>query len=143
MTILPEILLPLQSCFSNTSLGRSRGQLFIYTLLSITIPFTSSMTSNLLRSLVTLFGFSLKKPLYYRFMASPTLPWNKLWSTVWHLIPSPITDGYLILALDDCINTKVGKKIFACETIFDHAAKNNQSNYVWAQNCVCGTSENS
>lgn len=105
MTILPEILLPLQSCFSNTSLGRSRGQLFIYTLLSITIPFTSSMTSNLLRSLVTLFGFSLKKPLYYRFMASPTLPWNKLWSTVWHLIPSPITDGYLILALDDCINT--------------------------------------
>ena len=137
MTILPEILLPLQSCFSNTSLGRSRGQLFIYTLLSITIPFTSSMTSNLLRSLVTLFGFSLKKPLYYRFMASPTLPWNKLWSTVWHLIPSPITDGYLILALDDCINTKVGKKIFACETIFDHAAKNNQSNYVWAQNFVC------
>lgn len=137
MTILPDLLTPMQSCFSNTPLGRSRAQLFIYTLLSITIPFTSSMTSNLLRSLVTLFGFSLKKPLYYRFMASPTLPWKKLWSTVWRLIPSPITDGYLILALDDCINTKVGKKIFACETVFDHAAKDNQSNYVWAQNFVC------
>lgn len=70
-------------------------------------------------------------------MASPTLPWKKLWSTIWRLIPSPITDGYLILALDDCINTKVGKKIFACETVFDHAAKDNQSNYVWAQNFVC------
>jgi len=137
MNILPDLLTPLQSCFSNTPLGKSRAQLFIYTLLSITIPFTSSMTSNLLRSLVTLFGFSLKKPLYYRFMASPTLPWKKLWSTVWSLIPSPITNGYLILALDDCINAKVGKKIFACETVFDHAAKDNQSNYVWAQNFVC------
>ena len=122
MTILTDLLTPLQSCFSNTPLGRSRAQLFVYTLLSITIPFTSSMTSNLLRSLVILFGFSIKKPLYYRFMASPTLPWGKLWSTVWRLIPSPITNGYLIVALDDCINTKVGKKIFACETVFDHAA---------------------
>jgi len=137
MNILPDLLTPLQSCFSKTPLGKNRAQIFIYTLMSITIPFTSSMTSNLFRSLVTLFGFSLKKPLYYRFMASPTLPWEKLWSTVWRLIPSPVTDGYLILALDDCINTKVGKKIFACETVFDHAAKENQSNYVWAQNFVC------
>jgi hypothetical protein len=31
-----------------------------------------------------------------------------------------------LLALDDSINTKVGKKIFGCEQIFDHAAKANQ-----------------
>ena len=137
MAILHDILIPLQSSFSNTSLGRSRAQLFVYTLMSISIPFTSSITSNLFRSLVTLFGFVLNRALFYRFMASSTLPWNALWSTLWDLIPSPTTDGYLILALDDCINTKVGKKIFACETIFDHAAKKNQSNYVWAQNFVC------
>ena len=137
MTILHDILIPLQSSFSSTPLGKSRAQIFVYSLMSIIIPFTSSMTSNLFRSLVTLFGFDMNRALYYRFMATSTLPWNKLWSITWNLIPSPITDGYLILALDDCINTKVGKKIFACETVFDHAAKPNQSKYVWAQNFVC------
>ena len=137
MTILHDILIPLQTCFSNTPLGKSRAHVFVYTLMSITIPFTSSMTSNLFRSLVTLFGFGMNKALFYRFMASPTLPWDKLWSTAWSLISSPTTDGYILLALDDCINTKVGKNIFACETVFDHAAKANQSKYVWAQNFVC------
>jgi hypothetical protein len=40
------------------------------------------------------------------------------------------------VALDDCINPKIGKNIFGCETIFDHAAKANQSRYPWAQNFV-------
>ena len=137
MTILHDILIPLQSGFSSTPLGKSRSQLFVYSLMCIIIPFTSSMTSNLFRSLVTLFGFDMNRALYYRFMATSTLPWDKLWSITWHLIPSPTTSDYILLALDDCINTKVGKKIFACATIFDHAAKANQSTYVWAQNFVC------
>ena len=62
-------------------------------------------------------------------MASPTLPWFSLWRIVWNLIPSPQTDGRIIVALDDFINPKVGKDIFGCETIFDHAAKANQSTY--------------
>jgi hypothetical protein len=41
-----------------------------------------------------------------------------------------------LVALDDCINPKIGKNIFGCETIFDHAAKANQSQYPWAQNFV-------
>jgi len=137
MAILHDILTPLQSAFSNTALGKNRAELFIYTIMSIIIPFTSSITSNLLRSLETLFGFNLNQALYYRFMATSTLPWDKLWLIIWGLTPSPTTGGYILLALDDCINTKVGKKIFACETVFDHAAKANQSNYVWAQNFVC------
>ena len=137
MAILHDIFIPLQSAFSNTSLGKNRAELFIYTLMSIIIPFTSSITSNLLRSLETLFGFNLNQALYYRFMATSTLPWDKLWSTAWNLISSPTTDGYILLALDDSMNTKVGKKIFGCETIFDHAAKANQSKYAWAQNFVC------
>ncbi|TXL08045.1 hypothetical protein BMR07_02950 [Methylococcaceae bacterium CS1] len=69
-------------------------------------------------------------------MASPTLPWAGLWQTIWGLIPSPETDGRILVGLDDSIITKVGKKIFGCEAIFDHAAKSNQSKYPWAQNIV-------
>jgi hypothetical protein len=52
------------------------------------------------------------------------------------LIDSPETEGKILVGLDDSINTKVGKKIFGCEQVFDHAAKANQSDYPWAQNIV-------
>ena len=136
MFILRDHLSPLQAHFSDTDLGRERSSLFIYTLLAVIIPFTSSKTSNLLRSLVTLFGIEINKKRFYTFMGSSTLPWQKLWQTVWGLIPSPETEGRLLVALDDCINPKIGKNIFGCETIFDHAAKANQSQYPWAQNIV-------
>lgn len=32
-------------------------------------------------------------------MASSTLPWQRLWSTLWGLIPSPTTDGRLLIGL--------------------------------------------
>ena len=136
MFILRDLLRPLQAHFSDTDLGRERSALFAYTLLAVIVPFTSSITSNLLGSLVTLFGIEIKKKRFYTFMASSTLPWQKLWQTVWGLIPSPETEGRLLVALDDCINPKIGKNIFGCETIFDHAAKANQSRYPWAQNFV-------
>jgi hypothetical protein len=136
MFILRDLFTPLQTQFSETSLGRERASLFTYTLLSVILPFTSSMTSNLLRSLETLFGLAIKQKRFYTFMASSRLPWQGLWQTVWQLIPTPETDGRLLLALDDFITPKVGKSIFGCETIFDHAAKANQSAYPWAQNAV-------
>lgn len=52
------------------------------------------------------------------------------------MIPDPFTDSLLLLALDDYINPKTGKKIFGCAKVFDHAAKQNQSKYPWAQNIV-------
>ena len=55
---------------------------------------------------------------------------------MWSLIPSPATKGRLLLALDDTINPKTGKKIFGCAPFFDHAAKINQSKYPWSQNIV-------
>lgn len=136
MFILHDILKSLQSHFSDTDLGKERASLFVYTLLSIIIPFTSSITSNCLRCLVNLFGIDIEKKRFYTFMASTTLPWRNLWQTVWGLIPAPETDGRLLVALDDSINPKVGKNIFGCDTIFDHAAKANQSQYPWAQNIV-------
>ena len=136
MFILRDLLSPLQAQFSQTPLGRERASLFAYTLLSVIIPFTSSMTSNLLRCLETLFGIRIKRKRFYTFMASSTLPWRDLWQSVWRLIPAPETEGRLLLAVDDFITPKVGKNIFGCETIFDHAAKANQSRYPWAQNGV-------
>lgn len=136
MFILRDLLHPLQAHFSETDLGRERASLFVYTLLAVIVPFTSSMSSNLWRALATLFGIEIKQKRFYTFMASSTLPWQKLWSTLWNLIPSPTTDGRLLVGLDDFINPKVGKHIFGCESIFDHAAKANQSAYPWAQNVV-------
>lgn len=136
MFILRDLLRPLQAHFSDTTLGQERASLLAYTLLSIIVPFTSSITSNCLRCLETLFGIDIKKKRFYTFMASSALPWQKLWHTTWDLIPAPETDGRILVALDDFINPKVGKNIFGCETIFDHAAKANQSQYPWAQNVV-------
>ena len=137
MLILHSLLSELKHEFAQSKKGEERGPWFIYTLLSIILPFTSSKTSNLLRALETLFGFSIKKKKYYRLMASPKIPWNRLWIKLWKLIPEPETKGRLIVALDDFINPKTGKNIFGCANVFDHAAKQNQSKYPWAQNVVC------
>jgi hypothetical protein len=59
-----------------------------------------------------------------------------LWEILWRAIPEPLTDGRLLLALDDAINPKTGRKVFACQETFDHAAKTNQSQFPWAQTIV-------
>ena len=82
MFILRDLLRPLQAHFSDTDLGRERASLFVYTLLAVIVPFTSSMSSNLLRSLIALFGIEMKQKRFYTFMASSTLPWQKLLSLI-------------------------------------------------------------
>ena len=137
MFILHPLLKEFKEDFAHSRKGDERSIWFIYSIIAIIIPFTSSKTSNLLRCLQTLFGFSqMTGRRYYTFMASSKLPWKKLWKRVWKMIPDPFTDGKLITVLDDCINPKIGKKIFACHNFFDHAAKANQSKYPWAQNFV-------
>ena len=137
MIILHDILEKLKSQFALSRKGDERGIWFVYTIVAIVIPFTSSKTSNILRCLNTLFGFTgIRKKRFYTFMASPKIPWKRLWQTLWKMIPDPLTDDRLLLALDDCINPKTGKKIYGCDKVFDHAAKQNQSKYPWAQNIV-------
>jgi hypothetical protein len=137
MHILQSILNELKKEFTWSRKGKERGSWFVYTLLAIIVPFASSKTSNLLRALEIIFGFSgIKKKRYYTFMASPKIPWKGLWSRIWHMIPDAQTNGRLLIALDDFINPKTGKKIFGCARVFDHAAKVNQSKYPWAQNVV-------
>jgi hypothetical protein len=136
MFILRHILTPLQNDFSSTRLGRQRSRWFVYTLLAFIIPFTSSLSSNILRSMNTLFGIRVNQRRFYSFMASNKLPWATVWPRLWSMIPRPLTDGRLLVALDDFINPKTGRKIFGCSHLFDHAAKANQSKYPWAQNVV-------
>ena len=136
MFILHDILKPLQNEFSSSKLGNQRSRWFVYALLSFIIPFTSSISSNILRCMNAFFGIDINKRRFYIFMASHKLPWDKLWAKLWNTIPDPLTDGRLLVALDDSINTKTGQKIFGCSHVFDHAAKSNQTKYPWAQNIV-------
>jgi hypothetical protein len=137
MFILHEILTNFKSEFASSHKGHERGSWFIYTIMAILVPFTSSKTSNILRCLKTLFGITgIGKKRFYTFMASPKIPWQRLWQRLWQMIDNPLTDGRLLLALDDYINPKTGKMIFGCANVFDHAAKQNQSKYPWAQNIV-------
>jgi len=135
MFILRDLLIPLQQTFSQTAQGQKRKVWFVYTLLAVAVPFTSSITSNVLRTLRTLFGLELESQRFYAFMASSTLPWQRLWPVLWSLIPNPSTAGRVMVALDDSINTKTGKTIFGCGHFHDHAAKGNQSSYPWSQ-CI-------
>ena len=135
MFILRDLLLPLQQEFSNTKQGKKRKVWFAYTLLAVVVPFTSSITSNLLRALQTLFGLDIQSQRFYTFMGSTTLPWKALWHTMWRMIPAPATEERIIVALDDSINPKSGRKIFGCAHFHDHAAKGNQSSYPWSQ-CI-------
>ena len=136
MFILRDLLLPLQAPFSDSRLGRERAHWFVFTLLAIIVPFTSSMTSNLLRSLQTLFGLDLNHRRFYTFMAFHKLPWERLWQVLWSQIPAPSVEGRLLVALDDSINNKTGRKIFGCGFFHDHTAKLNQPTYPWSQNIV-------
>jgi hypothetical protein len=137
MFILHDILEKLKNEFAQSRKGTERGIWFVYTIVAIIVPFTASKTSTILRCLNSLFGFSgIRKKRFYTFMASPKIPWKRLWQTLWKMIPDPLTNERLLLVLDDYINPKTGKKIFGCGKVFDHAAKLNQSKYPWAQNIV-------
>ncbi len=75
MLILHSLLTELKAEFTWSRKGKEHGTWFIYTLLAIIPPFTSSKTSNLLRTLKILFGFTgIKKKRYYTFMASTRKP---------------------------------------------------------------------
>jgi hypothetical protein len=136
MPILPALAVQFQSLFPSSDHGRERARWFILTLQAILLPITASRTSNLLRTIATLFGVVIGEAKYYTFMASVKLPWTRVWAVLWRAIPDPLTDGRLLVVLDDSINPKTGTKVFACQRSFDHAAKTNQSAFPWAQTIV-------
>lgn len=137
MSNLQQLFCAYKNDFSYSRKGTERSEWFVYTLLSIILPFATAKTSLVLQTLNTVFGFfGMTVRRYYTFMSSPKLPWDRLWKTTRTSIPNHCIDGKILVAIDDSINPKVGKKIFACHRFFDHAAKQNQTKYPWAQNIV-------
>ena len=136
MPILPALAMQFQSLFPATDHGTERWRWFMLTLKAILVPITASRTSNLRRAIATLFGVEIAQSRYYTFMASVKLRWEAVWEVLWRAIPDPLTEGRLLLALDDSIDPKTGRKVFACQGTFDHAAKTNQSRFPWAQTVV-------
>jgi len=59
-------------------------------------------------------------------MAFPKLPWERLWQVLWRQILVPAVEGRLLVALDDSINNKTGRKAFGGGFFHDHTAKLNQ-----------------
>jgi hypothetical protein len=121
MSILPALAVQFQGLFPSSDHGRERARWFILTLQAILLPITAARTSSLLRTIATVFGVAIGEARFYTFMASAKLPW----AVLWRAIPDPLTDGRLLLVLDDSINPKTGSKLFACQRSFDHAAKTN------------------
>ena len=133
MFILKSIFDPIQSEFRKS---QHRGKLFVAALLAILLPAVGSRSSQLLLIIKSAFCFKVTHRGFYIMIASPKLPWLRLWQCLWRLIPSPLTDGRLLLAADDSVNPKTGKHIHGCDYHYDHAAKANQAKYVWSQNIV-------
>lgn len=65
MFILQHLLTELKSEFDPSRKGEERGIWFIYTIVAIIIPFTSSKTSNLLRCLIVWFYQYFSQALLY------------------------------------------------------------------------------
>jgi hypothetical protein len=137
MPILPALATQFQGLFPATVRGQERWRWFLLTLQAIPVPITASRTSNLLRAIATLFGVDIAPSRYSTFMAAVKRRWEPVWAVLWRAIPDPLTEGRLLLARDDAINPKTGRKGFGCQPTFDHAAKTNQTPYhPWAQTIV-------
>ena len=74
MSILPTLASQFQSLFPATRNGQERARWFILTLQAILVPITASRTSNLLRTIATVFGWHLDQTRFYTFMASRSCP---------------------------------------------------------------------
>lgn len=133
MFILKPILDGIQAEFKKS---HNRGKMFVAALLAVLLPMVGSRGSQLLHIIRVILGFKITRRSFYILMASPKLPWMRIWQCLWKLIPMPMTDGHMLLAADDSMNPKTGKHIHGCDYHYDHAAKTNQAKYVWSQNIV-------
>ena len=130
MDTLQPLLNHLQALFKRST---QKGRLFSAVILAMIVPIGSGINSQIYRKLIQIIGYSLSRTRFYRFMASKCFNWDVIWKAIFKLIPLPLTDGRLIIALDDSTTPKSGKEVFGCEHFFDHAAKHNQSKYPWSQ----------
>jgi len=78
------------------------------------------------------FDSQITEKRFYLFLASAMIKWDLILCSVLHLLGENIlTDGLLMLIVDDTTYGKTGKKISGCQTHFDHAAKLNHSKWLF------------
>ena len=130
MNSLYTLLVSLQEVFKRSY---KKGNLFSTVILAIMLPTGTVMSSHIHLKLEGVLYFSISKTRFYRFMSSKVFNWDSIWMKIFKLIPSTETDDRLVVALDDSVIPKSGKKIFGCENFFDHVAKHYQNTYPWSQ----------
>ena len=127
MPILPALAIQFPCLFPATESGEERWRWLMLTVQAILVPITASRTSNLLRTIATLFGVQIAPSRYYTFMAAVKRRWGSVWEVLWRAIPNPLTAGRLLVALDDAIHPKTGRQVFGGQHPFDPAAKTHHS----------------
>lgn len=115
-----------------TVIPEYRQTIFKTILLALVIGNGKKCISAIYRTFETiLLSTSITRKRFYCFLKSGKIPWKLIWKKVFQLLGDRIlTYGRLIIALDDTVYGKSGKKIANCDTHFDHAAKINSSKYL-------------
>jgi SRSO17 transposase len=85
------------------------------------------------RSFATFFFQSkVTEKRFYLFLAAAKIKWDLILAAILELLGEKmLTDGLLMLIVDDTTYGKSGKKISGCQTHFDHAAKLNCSKWIF------------
>ncbi len=77
-------------------------------------------------------GTTITRKRFYTLLNSTSIRWASIWKCLADLIrPLAVTDGRMLIALDDTSYGKTGQKISGCATHFDHANKLNVSPWIF------------
>ncbi len=78
------------------------------------------------------FESEVREKRFYSFLAAAKIKWDLILTSILELLGEKmLTDGLLMLIVDDTTYGKSGKKISGCQTHFDHAAKLNRSKWIF------------
>lgn len=93
----------------------------------------SNHVSGIFRRFSDIFGITdITRKRFYNFLNSAKLPWDLMWKLLVDLLGSnAVTEGRVLVALDDSTYGKTGKHIDGCDSHFDHAAKKNWSKWIF------------
>ena len=89
--------------------------------------------SSIVRSFATVFFHSkITEKRFYLFLGSAMINWDLILSNILQLLGEDmLTDGLLMLIVDDTTYGKTGKKIHGCQVHFDHSTKLNHSKLIF------------
>jgi len=109
-----------------------RQEIFKTILLGLVIGKGRKGISGIYRIFESILSSIISRKRFYCFLGSGKIPWNKLLEKIIALMGNRfLTNGKLLLAVDDTSYGKTGRKIENCDIHFDHAAKKNSAKYIY------------